>query len=179
MRKRLSWCEFCLQVCIAALLTLSPPIAAAETFYVAIDGDVANVGSIQRPFAAIMRAQKVSGQGDTVFIRGSTSRIQESQITRQESIWAHVIRLDKSGTECQRINDWFYEDERTVFDFSAVKPRGKRVRSFSMSDSWLHLRGIELIGVQVTIPTHTQSICFANVGSHNIYERQLSLHPHI
>jgi hypothetical protein len=39
----------------------------------------------------------------------------------------------------------------------------------------VHLRGIEVVGVQVTITTHTQSISFDNQGSHNLYER-LSMH---
>jgi hypothetical protein len=62
-----------------------------------------------------------------------------------------------------------------VFVFSAVKPPRLRVHAFSVSGSWLHFKGIEVVGVQVTICGHTQSICFANDGSHNIYER-LSLH---
>ncbi|HEY1109205.1 MAG TPA: right-handed parallel beta-helix repeat-containing protein, partial [Opitutaceae bacterium] len=41
--------------------------------------------------------------------------------------------------------------------------------------SWVHLRGLEVVGVQVTITGHTQSICFDNQGSHNVYER-LSMH---
>ena len=62
-----------------------------------------------------------------------------------------------------------------MFVFSAVKPPRLRVHAFSVSGSWLHFKGIEVVGVQVTICGHTQSICFANDGSHNIYER-LSLH---
>lgn len=149
--------------------------ARAETYYVAADGDDANSGSIEQPFASIMRAQEAVEPGDTVYIRGGTYRILESQIAAKRRIWAHVIQLDKSGTEGNPINYWAFEDEQPVFDFSAVKPRRMRVHAFSVSGSWLHLRGIEVVGVQVTIPTHTQSICFANDGSHNIYER-LSMH---
>lgn len=157
----------------AVLLNCIP--LQAEDFYVSPDGDDKNDGSIEHPFASIQRAQDSVSPGDTVFIRGGTYSIAQSQIAKQERIWAHVIRLDKSGAEGKRINYWAYKDEQPVFDFSAVKPRGKRVHAFSVSGSWLHFRGIEVIRVQVTIPTHTQSICFANDGSHNIYER-LSMH---
>jgi hypothetical protein len=154
---------------------LSASTASAATFYVATSGDDENPGSIERPFASIQRAQDAVAPGDTVYIRGGTYVMKSSQIARQERIFAHVIRLNKSGSEDNRINYWAYEDEQPVFDFSEVKPPGMRVHAFSVAGSWLHFRGIEVVGVQVTILTHTQSICFANDGSHNIYER-LSMH---
>jgi len=49
------------------------------------------------------------------------------------------------------------------------------VHAFRVTGSWLHLEGFEVIGVQVTITGHTQSIGFDNQGSHNVYER-LSVH---
>lgn len=149
--------------------------ARAETYYIATDGVDTNNGSLEQPFASIMRAQEAAEPGDTIYIRGGTYRILESQIASKQRIWAHVIQLNKSGSWDKRINYWAYEDEHPVFDFSNVKPHRMRVHAFSVSGSWLHLRGIEVVGVQVTIPTHTQSICFANDGSHNIYER-LSMH---
>ncbi len=62
-----------------------------------------------------------------------------------------------------------------MFDLSAVKPEGLRVDAFYTSGSWIHFKGLEVIGVQVTIKGHTQSTCFENDGGHNIYER-LSMH---
>jgi len=49
------------------------------------------------------------------------------------------------------------------------------VAAFYVTGSYIHLKGFEVVGVQVTIKTHTQSECFENHGSHNIYE-QLSMH---
>ncbi|TWU11093.1 right-handed parallel beta-helix repeat-containing protein [Allorhodopirellula heiligendammensis] len=148
---------------------------AASEFYVATDGDDNQPGTLEQPFASIHRAQEVVGPGDTVFVRGGTYHVQESQISRTERIWAYVTWLHKSGTPDNRINYWAYQDEQPVFDFSEVRPRGKRVHAFEVTGSWIHLRGLEVVGVQVTIPSHTQSICFANNGSHNIFE-QLSMH---
>jgi hypothetical protein len=62
-----------------------------------------------------------------------------------------------------------------VFDFTNVNPKGKRINAFQVMGSWLHIRGLEVTGVQVNITTHTQSECFDNQGSYNIYER-LSMH---
>ncbi|MCO8124192.1 pectate lyase [Stieleria sp. TO1_6] len=149
--------------------------ANAETYYVATDGDDRFEGTVERPFATIQHAQQHVSPGDTVFIRGGRYIIQPFQIALKRRIWAHVIRLDKSGSPGKRINYWAYPDEQPVFDFSNVKPAGLRVHAFSVSGSWIHLKGLEVVGVQVTIKSHTQSICFANDGSHNLYE-QLSMH---
>ena len=32
--------------------------------------------------------------------------------------------------------------------------------AFFISGNWIHIRGLEVIGVQVTLKGHTQSICF-------------------
>ena len=98
----------------------------------------------------------------------------ESQIAKKYRIWAYVTLLDKSGTQDKPIRYWAYEKETPVFDFSRVKPE-LRVTAFFVTGSWIHLKGLEVIGVQVTLKGHTQSICFDNEGSHNIYER-LSMH---
>ena len=153
------------------------PVASlpAALFYVATNGDNAAPGTLEKPFATIQRAQQAAAPGDTVFIRGGAYVMQESQIARKQRIWAYVTLLDKSGTPDKRINYWAYPGERPGFDLSRVKPAGLRVHAFQVSGSWIHIKGLEVTGVQVTVRQHTQSICFANDGSHNIYEL-LSLH---
>ncbi|GAA4460186.1 hypothetical protein GCM10023156_40830 [Novipirellula rosea] len=101
--------------------------------------------------------------------------ISESQIARKQRIVAHVIDLNKSGAEGKPIRYQAYGNEQAIFDFSNVKPAGLRVHAFSVSGSGLHWVGLEVVGVQVTIKTHMQSICFANDGSDNVFER-LSMH---
>ncbi len=159
---------------LALLVAAGVNLYAAE-FFVAPTGDDTNPGTLEKPFATIQHAQVAVSPGDTVYIRGGTYMMKENQIARKERIWASVTFLDKSGTPEKRINYWAYEKERPVFDFSQVKPVGMRIDAFHVTGSWLHLKGLEVIGAQVTIKGHTQSICFANNGSHNIYE-MLSMH---
>lgn len=148
----------------------------ASTFYVAPDGADTNNGTIEGPFASVQRAQTAASAGDTVYIRGGTYHMTEAQIATKSSIFAYVTNLTKSGSSSNgRINYWSYPNERPVFDLSNVKPSGYRVIAFNVSGSYIHLRGIEVIGVQVTITTHTQSECFENTGNNNIYE-QLLMH---
>lgn len=153
---------------------LAGSLPAAEV-YVAPAGSDAGPGTIAMPFATIQRAQAAAGPGDTVFIRGGTYRMSEAQIARRQRPYASVTLLDKSGEPGRPIKYWAYPGEQPTFDFRDVKPAGFRVTAFRVDASWLHLKGLEVVGVQVTITTHTQSICFDNQGSHNVYER-LSMH---
>jgi hypothetical protein len=147
----------------------------AAEFFVAPDGSDTAAGTRPAPFATIQRAQQAAAPGDTVLIRGGIYRMTEAQIAGRVGPYACVTLLDKSGEPGKRIQYWAMPGEKPVFDFSAVKPAGQRVAAFRINGSWLHLKGIEVVGVQVTIKTHTQSIGFDNEGSNNLYE-QLSVH---
>jgi hypothetical protein len=167
-------------VAVLARLLASSLLAAgtslcAATFFVAPAGSDDNPGTQAKPFATVQRAQDAASPGDTVYIRGGTYAIEESRIARKQRIWAYVTFLDKSGAAGKPIRYWAYDKERPIFDLSRVKPAGLRVDAFYVSASWVHIKGLEVIGVQVTIKEHTQSICFENNGSHNIYEL-LSMH---
>ena len=130
---------------------------------------------ISAPFATIQRAQRAVAPGDTVIIRGGVYRMRPDQIAREERIFAYVTLLDRSGEPGRPIRYRAAPGETPVFDFTDVRPPGRRVHAFRVIGSWLHLEGFEVIGVQVTITGHTQSIGFDNQGSHNVYER-LSVH---
>lgn len=161
------------------LLTLLFPLyllrGSAAVLFVATDGNDANPGTKERPFATIQKAQSKVSPGDTVYIRGGVYHMSVGQIARIERIYACVTFLDKSGKKGRYILYSAYPGERPVFDYSDIRPENLRVAAFYVTGSWLHLRGFEVTGVQVTIKTHTQSECFENHGSNNIYE-QLSMH---
>jgi len=157
------------------LLVLTTQICFANIYFVAVDGSDANAGSKSQPFATIQKSQTVVVPGDTVYLRGGTYNLTEAQIAKKERIYACVTYLDKSGTAGKYISYINYPGETPVFNYAAVKPEGFRVAAFYVTGSYIHLKGFEVTGVQVTIKTHTQSECFENHGSNNIYE-QLSMH---
>ena len=161
---------------LCVLLAGSVSTAGAGTaWYVAPAGDDQSPGSLEQPFATVQRAQQAAAAGDTVFLRGGTYLMQEAQLARRKGIFASLMVLDKSGLPDRPITYRAYSGEKPVFDCSLVKPKDQRVTAFLVSGSWLRLQGIEVTGVQVTIKTHTQSICFESQGSHNVFER-LALH---
>ncbi len=160
---------------ICAIFFVGGGCTQAAEWFVAPTGDDKAAGSIDAPFATVQRAQESAEPGDTVYLRGGTYKIPDGQIAKIDGPYACITALDKSGTEGSPITYSAYKDEKPVFDCSAVKPEGMRVDAFLVSGSWLHLKGIEVTGVQVTIKEHTQSICFDVTGSHNILEK-LSMH---
>ncbi|WP_254512317.1 right-handed parallel beta-helix repeat-containing protein [Anatilimnocola floriformis] len=162
---------------LTALLVGSANLLAADghSWYVAPAGDDTAAGDLEHPFASITRAQKSAAAGDTVYLRGGTYKPTDADVVQTRGIFAHLFVLDKSGERDKPITYSAYREERPVFDCSSVKPEGKRVSIFYVSGNWLRLIGIEITGAQVTIKTHTQSICIESQGNHNIFER-LALH---
>jgi len=152
------------------LLALQLSSAFSAVYYIATNGSDLNTGSINEPFATIQRSQTAVSAGDTVYIRGGIYLMTEAQIAQKVRTWTYVTYLDKSGTTGKRINYWAYPGEKPVFDLSNIKPSGYRITVFYVSGSYIHIKGIEVIGTQVTITGHTQSECFENNGSNNIYE---------
>lgn len=164
-------------ICALALLLIFPASSLlATTFFIASDGDDASDGGIDAPFATIQRAQESVAPGDTVLIRGGTYRMRDDQVIQRPGQEASCVTwLTKSGTPEDRINYWAYPGERPVFDFANVKSAEGRVTAFAVDGSSLHLKGFEIVGLQVTSNTHAQSYGFINWGSNNIYEL-LSIH---
>jgi hypothetical protein len=155
------------------MLFLSPVFSSV--YYVATNGSDAGNGTKSKPYLTIQKAQETVVPGDTVYVRGGTYVMTEAQIASSAGLWAYVTHITKSGTPGKPINYWAYPTEKPVFDYSQVKPANHRISAFWVSASWIHFKGLEVTGVQVTIKTHTQSECFSNSGNHNIYEI-LSMH---
>ena len=160
---------------ILLLSVLITQLSFANIYYVAVDGNDNNAGSKSQPFATVQKAQSAVQPGDTVYLRGGTYLLTEAQVSKKERGYACITYLDKSGTAGKYISYFNYPGETPVFNYEAVKPEGLRVAAFYVTGSYIHLKGFEVTGVQVTIKTHTQSECFENWGSNNIYER-LSMH---
>jgi hypothetical protein len=167
--------ELQIRIKLSAIALIFLTHLSAAEFFVSPTGNDADPGSLEKPFATVQRGQEAASAGDIVYIRGGTYAMKENQIARKQGAMAYVTSLDKSGAPEKRICYWAYQNEHPVFDLSEVKPAGLRIDAFYASANWIHIRGLEVIGVQVTLKEHTQSICFENDGSHNIYER-LSMH---
>ncbi|MCA9734848.1 DUF4990 domain-containing protein [candidate division KSB1 bacterium] len=147
--------------------------------FVAPNGNDINSGTMQHPLASLQKAQELASPGDTVYVRGGTYQIDENQIAEVVSgLFASVTYLNKSGTEDKRMNYWAYPGETPIFDFSNVKPPEKRVVGIYVIGQYIHIKGLEMTGIQTTITSHTESYCIYSRGSNNIYE-EISMHDNI
>ncbi len=157
---------------LPVLTTAALATAVHGAVHVAPDGRDGNPGTMAEPLATLQRAQSLAAPGDTVWVRGGTYRIPADQIARVErNLFACVTFLDKSGAPGRRIHYWAYPGEQPVFDYSEVKPPGRRVVGIWVEGDYIHLKGLEMTGVQVTIRTHTESYCIYSWGNHNIFEQ--------
>ena len=143
---------------------------AADHFIVPAGSDVAGDGSIDNPYETITKAQSVASAGDTVYLRGGTYTLDNSHITYSYSLWDSVNRITKD-----RIRYAAYADEVPVFDFSAVKPEGRRVTAFLVEADNCVFEGFEVVGVQVTIADEDTE-CFRIVGGNNNRFERLAMH---
>jgi hypothetical protein len=146
----------------------------AKNYYIAPTGnDTTGTGTLALPYRTIMKAQNYVVAGDTVFLRGGTYYMQNSNMSYSSTTgpYAIVNNLSKSGTSTtKRICYWAYPGEKPIIDMTSFKPSGYRNTCFYTTGSYLHIKGLEVIGMQVTISTHTQSEAFRNEGSNNIFE---------
>jgi parallel beta-helix repeat protein len=151
---------------VAAMLAAAS-VHAAE-FYVAPDGKDTNAGTIDAPFGSVTKAQEAASPGDTVWIRGGLYEFTGTTIEIG-------TLLNKSGEPGKPINYFAYKDEVPIFDFFKLATP-VRIKGFSVTGNWLHLRGLEVRGVQ-QILTNTNESWGIRVegGSNNIFER-LNLH---
>lgn len=158
---------------LIAIIWLCATFATAKDYYVAANGCDRNDGSISKPFATLAKAYQTAGrEGDAIYLRGGTYKITESQImNNSDKLNARVFYFDKKAEQQHPLTISGYRHERVVFDLSAVKPRGKRVQVFYINGNCHHLKNFEVVGVQVTIKSHTQS---ENIridgGNHNVVE---------
>ncbi len=156
-----------------------PPPDITSQIFVATNGDDENPGTIDEPLESLQQAQSMASPGDTIYIRGGIYNIREDQISRVENnLFACITYLDKSGLPGQTIKYWAYPGETPIFDFSAVTPANQRVVGIWVSGSYIHIKGLEMTGVQVTIKTHTESYCIYSRGNNNIFE-EISMHDNV
>jgi hypothetical protein len=166
MRRRGSF-----SLALPASLALGANQAHAADYFVAPSGSDAQAGTEMAPFATLGRAQQAASPGDTVWVAGGryvfSGTAQGSEVG---------VLLNKSGREGAPIRYFAKAGETPIFDFTNLRPAA-RIKGFSVTGSWLHLRGLELTGVQQVLTTTNESWCIRVEGgaSHNVFE-QLNLH---
>jgi hypothetical protein len=141
---------------------------AQNAFFVAPSGNDGNSGTLARPFATMAQGQAAAQPGDTVYIRGGTY----FHLSTAE----FGVNLTKSGSPAKRIHFFAYPGEVPVFDFKGLIGGGHRVKGVMVRANWIHLKGLEMMGVpQDPAMRAHENWCINVNGSDNIFEL-LNLH---
>ncbi|MBN1129208.1 MAG: right-handed parallel beta-helix repeat-containing protein [Chitinispirillaceae bacterium] len=155
----------CIMVLSSVYCLLVVFAAHATRFYVAPTGSDQAAGTESAPFASIGRAQTAASAGDTVFIRGGVYRFSGTSATTG-------VAFSKSGQQNRPIRYIACPGEIPIFDLFDLLPNA-RVTGFDITASWIHLRGLEVRGVQQIIVGDSWGIRIR--GSNNILEN-LNVH---
>jgi autotransporter-associated beta strand protein len=138
-----------------ALVCGLPLSMLAADFYVATTGDDAGAGTVEAPFATIMRAQAAATEGDTVYVRGGT--YSTFAIAFTDANYNYVHRLDKNDIHWSA-----YPGETPVLNFASI-PTNLRVCGFQVLGSGIKITGFHVTGTPVG--AQKQSECFRIEGN--------------
>ncbi len=136
----------------AAAIALLSQSAMASVYYVAPNGNDANAGSKDKPFASLNKANTKVVAGDTVWVRGGTYMHKDTTYVKNDNMFAG-IHLTKSGTsDNNRIHYLAYPGETPVFDFSQMPIANgtnnvRYTNGILIQAQYLHLKGLEFKNV--------------------------------
>jgi hypothetical protein len=145
---------------VLLLLVLAPVSVHAATYYVAPDGSDSAAGTEAAPFATVAQGQRMAVAGDTVFIRGGVYTFAGTSATVG-------VLFNKSGQANLPINYFAFPGETPIFDLFGLLPQA-RVTGLDVNCSWIHLRGLEVRGVQQIITGDSWGVRVR--GNNNILE---------
>ena len=129
-------------------------------YYVALDGDNANPGTIDQPFATLRRADEAVAPGDTIFLRGGVYQVGYHGYNG----WTDSIRIGNSsnsnGTAESPITLKAYPGERVIID--NANPQGGYYTQYAvrLHGDWWVIDGIEFC--------HGDRYLFTILGDNNV-----------
>ena len=143
---------------LVLVLSVCGNTAKAEmTFYVALNGNDSNPGTLDQPWATINHAAEVLKAGETVYIRGGTYRL-----TQQ-------IRSKKPGNKNAWIVYSSYPGEQAIIDAQDVKvgpPVGNP--PFPQDQGAFQVEGVSYIRIKKIKITNSHNSGFTVRDSHHI-----------
>ncbi|MEZ4220326.1 MAG: right-handed parallel beta-helix repeat-containing protein [Polyangiaceae bacterium] len=134
-------------------------------YYVATDGDDANPGTIDKPFATWQKLRDVMQPGDLAYIRGGTYKSKLPGDTYAHCQWQGI-----SGTEQARIRIFAYPGEQPVLDLSDVSSTTAANGVVLQGVNYLWVRGLRITGLAQNAGQPTQAGMGILESDNNIVE---------
>jgi len=144
---------------VILLLSTMLTITFATQYYVSTDGNDANAGTKDLPFATIFKAISIISPGDTIFVRGGTYVISNT---------SYLIKMSSTnnGIDTTRRNCLLsYPGERPILDFTSMgTPRVSGSNDgIRLSGKYWYIKGFDVKGAQ-------HNGIAINGGNYNIIE---------
>ncbi len=119
-----------------------------KTFYVAVNGNDRNPGTIDKPFATWQKGFSSASPGDTVFIRGGRYAPDEGNIINIFGSDFHcgVCISNKKGSKGRTFNILAYPGEKPVLDCSNFSIPAYRAGIILLECDYWILKGLEVTG---------------------------------
>jgi hypothetical protein len=151
-----------LLVLFAAALFLHAPqptraqeAASGAKFYVAITGNDANPGTLDRPWRTIQKAANTVGAGSTVYVRGG--------------VYTEAVTINVSGRPGKAITFQSYPDEVAIIDGSGLTPPEGWSALIDIRDrSHLIIQGFEIRNYKTALQNHMPMGIFVTGAGDNI-----------
>ncbi|WP_168199385.1 right-handed parallel beta-helix repeat-containing protein [Pedobacter aquae] len=134
----------------------------AKTYYVAVDGDDTNNGSIEYPFKSINYALSQALAGDSVILRGGT--------------YVEKVKFPKSGVLNRYITLKAFKGETPVISGQGFGVFGSEGLITLSSVSWIILEGLEVTNFKTTTGSAIPDGILVNGASSNIVIRKNRVH---
>ena len=115
-------------------------IASANTYFVSVDGNDANPGSLNQPFATWQKGFTKAAAGDTVFIRGGI--YYAAGVKDNNGYYCGVAQHDHDGTQNDPIVIWAFPGETPVLDCRAMTQRASHLGIYFEKCDYWHLKGL-------------------------------------
>jgi hypothetical protein len=145
------------------------PVITGNSYYVATDGSDSNPGTLEQPFASLMKAQEAASSGDTVFIRGGvySKFTVPADTDKNYNYWNDFA---KSGITYRG-----YASEVPIFNFSNV-PTDKRAAAFYVDPNASDITFQQFEVVEVPVGTTQRQAEGFQVRGKNITLNQINVH---
>ena len=116
-------------------------IVSAATYYVAVNGNDNNPGTIDQPFASWQKGFTIAQAGDTVFIRGGTYY---PSGTIGYKYYCGVFQLNHNGTSSNPIKIWAYPGETPILDCRNMTQPASHIGIYFENCNYWHLKGLTI-----------------------------------
>jgi hypothetical protein len=136
--------------CFILFILFSVYSAKASVYFVAVDGNDINSGTIDHPFKTIPKAAGLAIAGDTINLRGGTHD------------YNSTILISKSGDANNLITVQNYQDEPVILDFTK-QPDAKDNKGIALNGNYWHLKGFTI--------QYAGDAGLNVLGAHNTLER--------